>query len=44
MKLLSIDMTRMTELFQATRLEGQLHLPRVAAELVERYLPVLQSL
>ena len=37
MKLLSIETSRVTELFQAARPQGQLYLPKVAAELVERY-------
>ncbi len=37
MKLLSIDATRMTELFQATRPGNQPHLPQLATALVERY-------
>lgn len=37
MNLLSIDMTRMTELFQLKRTDGQPHAPQMAAALVDRY-------
>jgi hypothetical protein len=37
MKLLSIDSTRMTELFQARRADSQPNLPQLAAALAERY-------
>jgi hypothetical protein len=37
MKLLAIEISRLTALFSVTRLQGQAYLPMVAAALVERY-------